>query len=209
VRRSGGSVRHFSRRIGLVAGLAATAGACVDVAPTTAAPALVSADVGTTEPNLAVLPNNLTVHAVKNRLIGLQGGEAQWELPLPDGDSVIAPLAVALNSVTYVRGAKGIYAALPEGRWLWSKPLESRSLVKSRATDSPVSLSDSSVALVVGNEIVRFDNAGAVRWRFPVPDGHVTGKIVASMDGSLIAATTAGLIAVNPDGNVAWRRASP
>jgi outer membrane protein assembly factor BamB len=167
---------------------------------------VVSAQVGTAEPNIAGLPNNLTVQAAKNRLIAIKDGDTLWELPLPDGDSVIAPLAVALNSVAYVRGAKGIYAALPEGRWLWSKPLESRSFMKSRATDSPVSLSDSCVALVVGNEIVRFDNAGTVRWRFPVPEGHVTGKLVASTDGSLIAATTAGLLSITVDGVVSWRR---
>ena len=207
MRRRGAPVRHFGERIGLAVGLAATTGACVDAAPTPAAPPLVSAEGAVTEPNLAVLPNNLTVQAVKHRLIGLQGGDAQWELILPDGDTVIAPLAIALNSVTYVRGAKGIYAALPEGRWLWSKPLGGRSLLKSRAADSPVSLSDSCVAVVVGNEIVRFDDSGAVRWRFLVQDGHITGKLVASMDGSLIAATTVGLVSVNPDGEVSWRRA--
>jgi outer membrane protein assembly factor BamB len=175
---------------------------------TTPAPPVVSAQVGAAEPNIAVLPNNLTVQAARNRLIAMKDGDTQWELPLPDGDSVIAPLAIALNSVTYARGAKGIYAALPEGRWLWSKPLESRSFMKSPAADSPVSLTDSCVALVVGNEIVRFDNAGTVRWRFPVPEGHVTGKLVAGMDGSLVAATTAGLLSITPDGAVGWRRAA-
>jgi hypothetical protein len=169
-------------------------------------PPVMSAQAGAAEPNIAVLPNNLTIQAAKNRLIAIKDGDTQWELPLPDGDSVIAPLAVALNSVTYARGAKGIYAALPEGRWLWSKPLGGRSFLKSRATDSPVSLSDSCVALVVGNEIVRFDNAGAERWRFRVPEGHVTGKLVATMDGSLIAATTASILSLTGDGAVGWRR---
>jgi hypothetical protein len=148
-----------------------------------------------------------TVHAHGGRLVALRSdGETAWELILPSFDTIVAPLAVALNSVTYVRGARALYAATPEGKWLWSKPLEARSFLKSRATDSPVALTDSSVALVINDDVVRFDLNGGIRWRVTLPDGHVLRRPTAGTDGTIILATTAGLVALTPDGQVGWRR---
>jgi len=177
---------------------------CID--PTQAA-APASSSGTSAEFNVAVLPNNTTIHAGTNRIIALRtDGEIVWELTLPDRDTIIAPVAVALNSVTYVRGTRALHAAKPDGKWLWSKALEGRSFTKSRAADSPVAMSDSTVAVVIGNDIVRFDHAGAVRWRISLPEGHVSARLAAGMDGSLVASTTAGIYSLSPDGQVTWRR---
>jgi outer membrane protein assembly factor BamB len=161
----------------------------------------------TGESELAVLPNNMTLLSAKNRIIAIRGdGDIAWELALPDGDTVIAPVAVGLNSVTYVRGAKAIHAALPEGKWLWSKPLEGQAAARSRAANTPVAMSDSTVALVVGDDLLRFDHDGAVRWRISLPEGKVLGRPAAGMDGSLLVHTSAGVYSVNPEGTVSWRR---
>jgi hypothetical protein len=178
--------------------------ACID--PSQAAPASRDAPVES-EPDVVVLLNNLTVDVTRDRLVALRSdGETAWELAVPNGDTIIAPAAVGLNSVTYVRSTTAIHAAVPDGAWLWSRPLEGRAYLKSRAADSPTTLSDSTVALVVGDDIVRFDHAGNVRWRTTLPEGHVSSRLAAGMDGSLIASTTAGLFAVGPEGNVVWRR---
>lgn len=195
--------RRFLHLLGVAAWLA-VGPACIDPSQA-AAPA--SSSATSAEANVAVLPNNTTIHAGTNRIIALRtDGEIVWELTLPDRDTIIAPVAVALNSMTYVRGTKAVYAAQADGKWLWSKALEDRSFAKSRAADSPVAMSDSTVALVIGNDVVRFDHTGAVRWRISLPEGHVSARLAAGMDGSLIASTTSGVYSVSPEGQVTWRR---
>lgn len=166
-----------------------------------------SASSAPAEVTLAVLPNNTTVQTVKDRVSAVSTtGELSWQLTLPEGDMAIAPAAVALNSVAYIRGAKAIHAVLPEGKWLWSRPLDGRSFSRTRASDSPVALSDSTVALVIGDDVVRFDHSGTVRWRVSLPDGHVISQPAAGMDGSLLVSTTTGLYSINPEGNISWKR---
>jgi dolichol-phosphate mannosyltransferase len=178
---------------------------CVD--PSKASPEPLPSVAPEVETDVAVLHNNTVVHGHKNKLVALRGnGETAWELSLPSGDAIIAPLAVGLNSVTYVRGAKGIHAALPDGKWLWSKPLEGRSFLKSKAADTPVALTDSSVALVINDDVVRFDVNGGILWRVSLPDGHVSRRPVAGTDGSLVVTTTVGLVVLSPDGRILWRR---
>lgn len=178
--------------------------ACAREAPPP--PATVEPARSSVETELAVLPNNMAIVSTKNRIIAIRNdGDVAWELTLPDGDTTIAPIAVALNSVAYVRGAKELHAALPEGKWLWSKPLEGQSSARSRGTNTPVAMSDSTVVLVVGDDLVRFDLNGNVKWRFTLPEGRVLGRPAAGMDGSLLVHTTAGLYSINPEGNVSWR----
>jgi hypothetical protein len=179
---------------------------CIDPTQAAAPPPASSAAAQPPEQNVVVLPNNTTVHAGRNRVVALREGEIAWELRVPDDDTIIAPLAVGLNSTTYVRGAKGIHAASPDGKWLWSKPLEGRSFARTRNTDGPVTLGDSTVALVVGDEVVRFEHDGTIRWRLNLPEGHVSSRLAAGMDGSLIASTTAGVYSIAPDGRIGWRR---
>jgi dolichol-phosphate mannosyltransferase len=177
---------------------------CVDA--THASPAPIVTVAPETETDIAVLHNNTAIHAHGGRLVALRDGDTAWELVLPNSDLIVAPLAVALNSVTYVRGARALHAAGPDGKWLWSKPLEGRSFLKSRAADSPVALTDSSVALVINDDVVRFDLDGGIRWRVTLPDGHVVRRPAAGTDGSIILATTVGLVAVSAEGEIAWRR---
>jgi len=153
------------------------------------------------------MPNNLMVVSTKNRVtaIGTEG-ELAWELTLPDGDSAIAPASVAMNSVTYIRGRRELHAILPEGKCLWSKPLDGEAYSGTRATNAPIAMSDSTVAVIVGDDVIRYDYEGKVRWRVTIPDGHVVGRPVAGMDGSVRLPTSSGVYSVNPDGNVSWRR---
>lgn len=159
------------------------------------------------ESELAVLPNNVAILSTKNRIVAIRGdGDVAWELVVPEGDAVIAPVAVGLNSVAYVRGTKAIHAAGADGKWLWSKPLEGQSSARSRSTNTPIAMSDSTVALVVGDDVLRFDHNGAVRWRVSIPEGKIVGRPAAGMDGSLLVYTTAGVYSINPEGAVSWRR---
>ncbi|HWP04168.1 MAG TPA: hypothetical protein VNN72_00440, partial [Polyangiaceae bacterium] len=136
------------------------------------------------ESELAVLPNNVAILSSKGRITAIGGdGNIVWELALPDGDAAIAPVAVGLNSVAYVRGTKAIHAVRPEGKWLWSKPLDGQSSGRSRATNTPVAMSDSTVALIVGDDVLRFDHEGALRWRLSIPEGKIVGRPAAGMDG--------------------------
>jgi outer membrane protein assembly factor BamB len=157
-------------------------------------PAPPAASAAPAEVTIVVMPNNTTVQTVKDRLSAVTtNGELAWQLTIPEGDTAIAPAAVAMNSVAYVRGGKAIHAATPEGKWLWSRPLDGRSFARTRAADSPVAMSDSTVALVIGDDVLRFDHTGSVRWRVTLPDGHVIAPPAAGMDGSLVVYTTAGL----------------
>jgi hypothetical protein len=170
-------------------------------------PAPPVASAAPAEVTIVVMPNNTTVQTVKDRLSAVTtNGELAWQLTIPEGDTAIAPAAVAMNSVAYVRGGKAIHAATPEGKWLWSRPLDGRSFARTRAADSPVAMSDSTVALVIGDDVLRFDHTGSVRWRVTLPDGHVIAPPAAGMDGSLVVSTTAGLYSINPEGNIAWKR---
>jgi outer membrane protein assembly factor BamB len=206
--------RGWLRGVLVYTGLAATLQSCGRDAPPAPAHAAQPAPVAEAaaasavpETDLAVLPNNTVIYCSRGKLVALrEGGEVAWELAFPQGDSALAAPAVALNSLAYVRGNKFVHAAAPDGKWLWSHPIEGRSFKKSRVTDAPVALSDSSVAIVVGDDIVCLDLKGAVRWRVAVPEGHVNNRLVGGMDGSVLVSTTAGVYSINPEGKVAWRR---
>jgi hypothetical protein len=187
-------------------GLLCWIGACSPDHPTPPAAAPPPSS-GPVEPDLVVLPNNMVLHCARSKITAVRReGEVAWEITLPYGDALVAQPAVALNSVAYFRGSKGIYAATPDGKWAWSKPLENRSANKSRGSDAPVSFPDSTVAVTVGDDIVRFDDQGVVRWRLSLPEGHVNARMSAGMDGALFIPTTVGIYCVSPDGNVVWRR---
>jgi outer membrane protein assembly factor BamB len=187
--------------------LSALVVACAPTAAPSPAP-VVSAAHPLMEAEVVVLPNNVALQCAKSKVTAVRReGDVAWELILPYGDALIAPVAVALNSIAYLRGNKGLYAATPDGKWAWSKPLEARSAAKSMSADAPVTFPDSTVAVAVGDDIVRFDDKGAVRWRLSLPEGHINGRMSAGMDGALFVATSAGLYCISPEGNVAWRRA--
>jgi outer membrane protein assembly factor BamB len=155
---------------------------------------------------LVVLPNNTALYSRKDRVVAVRReGDVVWEAVLPSNDSIVAQPAVALNSVAYVRGAKAIHALSPEGKWLWSKPIDGAAALPAHAS-VPVAFPDSTVAIVVGNEIVKLDETGALRWRASLPEGTVATAPRAGMDGALFVPTTAGLYCLSPDGSISWRR---
>jgi hypothetical protein len=204
-RSSSVEIQGYMPRVALMFALLCPLAGCPQASSEPTAPPA-SSGTQASEIDIAVLPNNTTIHSSRTKVSAVgSDGAISWQLALPDGDMVIAPVAVALNSVAYVRGSKAIHAMLPDGKWLWSKPLDGRSFAKTRAADSPVATSDSTVALVVGDDVLRFDHTGAVRFRVSVPEGHVTGRPIAGMDGSLLVPTTSGLYSITPDGNFAWR----
>jgi hypothetical protein len=154
-----------------------------------------------------VLPNNIAIHCSEKKLVALQaGGDILWELPFPDGDTLAAPAAAAASSVVYARGKRALHAASPDGKWLWSIPLDGPPISGAAASSAPIAMSDSSAVLLVGNEVVRLDNAGAVRWRVKLPDGTVTSRLSPAMDGSVLVPTTAGLYSISGAGSIAWKR---
>jgi len=159
--------------------------------------------------DLVVLPNNTAVYALKHRLVAIRReGDILWEAQLPSQqESIIAPVAVALNSSSYVRSSSSLYAVAPDGKWAWSKHLEAQAHEKTPDANAPVTLPDSTVAVAVADDIVRYDEKGTVMWRATLPDGHLVARMRAGMDGALFAPTTAGLYCLSPDGNVSWVRA--
>ena len=176
--------------------------------PVPSAPAASASAPVAIETDLVVLPNNTAIQSGRTKIVAVRReGEIAWELAVPLGDTIVAPIAAGLNSIAYVRGSKGVYAATPDGKWAWSKPLDNRSFGKTRSTDMPVTFPDSTVAVVVIDDILRLDDQGVVKWRFTLPEGHVTGRLTAAMDGALLVPTTVGVYCLTPDGNIAWRRA--
>jgi outer membrane protein assembly factor BamB len=159
------------------------------------------------EAEIAVLPSNTVLHSGKNKISAFRGdGELAWELSLPNEDSIVARVATGLNSAAYVRGNKGLYAAGPDGKWLWTAPLPPERGSRSRGMSAPVALSDSTVALLVGDEVVSYDHQGKVKWKLTIPEGRLAGALAAGMDGSLLVPTTLGIYSINPSGTVSWRR---
>jgi outer membrane protein assembly factor BamB len=159
------------------------------------------------ERDLVVLPNNTALYARREHLVAVRReGEVLWEANLPSGDIIVAPLATALNSSAFVRGAKALHAISPEGKWLWSKQLEGQAFGKRPATNAPTAFPDSTVAVAVGDDILRFDEKGVLRWRVSLPEGHLVARMRAGMDGAVFVPTTAGLYCLAPDGNVSWVR---
>jgi hypothetical protein len=157
--------------------------------------------------DLVVLPNNTSVRCSAGRVVALKAtGEIAWELALPDGDTLAAPAAAAGSSVLYVRGRKALYAAAPDGKWLWSKDLEAPAPGTKGDAAGPVAMTDSTAVVLSGRELVRLDAKGAQRWKVTLPEGSVTTRLAAAMDGSLIVSTSAGVYGVRPDGSIAWRR---
>ncbi len=159
--------------------------------------------------DLVVLPNNTAIYALKHRLVAVRReGDVLWEASLPSQqESVIAPIAVALNSSAYVRSSSALYAIAPNGKWVWSKHLDAQAHEKTPEVNAPVTLPDSTVAVAVGDDIVHYDEKGVAIWRTTLPDGHLVARMRAGMDGALFAPTTAGLYCISPDGNVSWVRA--
>jgi hypothetical protein len=159
------------------------------------------------EPVVAVLPNNLALHGNGDRITAYgREGDVAWELVLPYRDRIIAPIAVALNSMAYVRGMKMVHAATADGKWAWSKPLDGPAFMATSATNAPVASPDSTVAMVVADDVVRFGHDGVVRWRMRLPEGHVTATLSPAMDGALYVHTNAALFCITPEGKIAWKR---
>jgi outer membrane protein assembly factor BamB len=158
-------------------------------------------------PDLVVLPNNTALYTRKDRLLALRReGDIMWEAVLPANDTIAALPAVGLNSVAYVRGVKALHALLPDGKWAWSKPLDGLPQAATPATSAPVTFPDSTVAVVVGSEVIRFDENGAVRWKVSIPEGNIATSLRAGMDGALFVPTSAGLYCLSPEGSISWRR---
>ncbi len=158
--------------------------------------------------DLVVLPNNTAIYARHDRLVAVRReGDILWEAKVPADDQIIAPVAVALNSTAYVRGSKALHAISPQGKWLWSKALDGSAFTKTPSVNAPVTFPDSTVAVAVGDDLVRLDDKGVVRWHSTLPEGHVTASLRAGMDGALFVPTSSGLYCISPDGNVSWVRA--
>jgi hypothetical protein len=157
--------------------------------------------------DVTVLPNNMIVHGNGTKVVALRAdGEVAWELSLPAGETVAAPVTAAASSMVFVRGTKAIHAASPDGKWLWSKPLTGTSNSGNRAANAPVAMSDSTAVLLDGVEVVRLDDKGGIRWRLTLPEGTPTSRLTGTMDGSVVVPTTAGVYWVSPDGSISWRR---
>lgn len=158
--------------------------------------------------DLVVLPNNTAVVARGDRLVAVRReGDVLWEAVLPASDVIVAPSAVALNSTAFVRSRKALQAVSSAGKWLWSKPLEGPAFANTPAVNAPAAFPDSTVAIAVADDIIRFDDKGVVRWRVSIPEGHLAAPLRAAMDGALFVPTTVGLYCLSPDGNVSWMRA--
>lgn len=156
--------------------------------------------------DLIVLPNNVAVHCKGSKVVALDSSsQVIWETTLP-GDVIIAPMAAGMNSVTYIRGKRALHAVLPGGKLAWSTVLNGQPS-GIRELDAPVALTDSTPALVVGNEVLRFDHAGAIRWRLGIPDGKPSSRLSPTMAGFLLIPSTAGIYLITPEGTVAWRHA--
>jgi hypothetical protein len=181
--------------------------ACARDNETAAAPA--AAPAAAVDVEVTVLPSNLVLHSRRDKLIAIRSvGEIAWELALPNQDVIAARVAAGLNSSAYVRGQKGLYAATPDGKWQWTAALPLERTQRSRAANAPVALSDSTVALVVGDEIVSYDHQGTARWRLKLPEGRASGPLTAGMDGSVLVPTPVGIYSINPAGAISWRRAA-
>jgi hypothetical protein len=200
----------------VLSGVALAAAACNQTSPPVAAassqPAVIAvprAGEGSVAPpsDVVVLPNNTAIHCSEKKLVALHAdGEVAWELPFPDGDTLAAPAAAAASSVVYVRGKRALHAASPAGKWLWSTPLEGPAISGAIAPNAPIAMGDSTAVLLVGKEVVRLDDAGAVRWRVKLPEGTVTSRLSAAMDGSVLVPTSAGLYSITATGSIAWKR---
>ena len=158
--------------------------------------------------DLVVLPNNTAVVARGDRLVAVRReGDVLWEAVLPASDVIVAPTAVALNSTAFVRSNKALHAVSSAGKWLWSKSLDGPAFANTPSVNAPTAFPDSTVAVAVADDIIRFDDKGVVRWRVSIPEGHVSAPLRAAMDGALFVPTTVGLYCLSPDGNVSWMRA--
>jgi len=157
---------------------------------------------------LAVLPNNTAIYGRGERVVAVRReGEILWEGAIPSGDALIAPIAVALNSTAYLRGKKALHLVGSDGKWLWSRPLDGEAAGKNPEVNAPTTFPDSTAAVVVGDDILRFDSKGVVLWRFSLPEGHVVAHPRAGMDGALFVQSSAGMYCLSPEGNVSWMRA--
>lgn len=167
------------------------------------------ADSGpTNERDLAVLPNNTAIYGRGAHVVAVRReGEILWESTIPSGDSLIAPIAVALNSTAYVRGKKALHVISSDGKWLWSRPLEGQAAGNTAEVNAPATFPDSTAAVAVGDDVIHFDSKGAVLWRVSLPEGHVVARLRAGMDGALFVQSSAGMYCLSPDGNVSWMRA--
>jgi outer membrane protein assembly factor BamB len=185
----------MSRLLAVLA-CAASFGCRTSEAPASQAPDMVS---------IVVLPNSVAIQASKQTVHAVgPDGTQRWKMPIPDGDKVAAPLTGALNSTVYVRGERGLYAASPEGKWLWKRDLAGKG--PAGPIYGPIALPDSSVAVLVGaRQLLGFEHDGTPRWDVQLPEGDVTAAPATAANGHVLVATTAGIYSISPGGEIVWR----
>jgi len=159
-------------------------------------------------PGVAVLPNSLVVVAKGTTLHAVDAeGNPKWEVPLPDRSAVIAEPAAAPNSTVYVRTASGLHAVSCEGKLLWTHKLPAPDPALSALARAPLSLADSSVALLDSPTSLRAVNAdGSLRWRVDTPKAEPTQRLVGDPGSRILVTSESGLFAVGSNGQVIWTK---
>jgi hypothetical protein len=153
---------------------------------------------------LVTLPNSVVVVADAHRVMAFTPeGKPGWVFDLPAEDQVAAPPVAALNSTTYVRGAKALYAIGADGKQIWeAKHADGAAVVKGL-----VPLGDSTVAATAGdNSLVGYTAEGQTRWTFTLPDGDRLQAAPAIGANSLVYLRGGKrLYAVDSQGNLSWQ----
>jgi hypothetical protein len=157
---------------------------------------------------MVALPSSLIVVAGRTQVIAVgPAGNPVWTYTLPNSDTVVSPPVAALNSATYIRGDKAIYALNAGGKELWqAKHEDPEGKVKGL-----IALTDSTVAATKGDtQLINYSGSGQPRWTFSVPNGdRITGPISVAASGLLFLRGAQKLYAVDPGGNLSWEADLP
>lgn len=154
--------------------------------------------------SLTALPSSVLVAALNNQVVAYgPDGKQGWAFNLPNGDTVAAPPAAAMSSVTYVRGAQGLYAIAPDGKLLW----QAAHTHGGDAVKGLTPLADSTVAMTAGDSsLVGYNAQGQVKWTFTLPDGDkLTEPPVLAASSLVYVRSAKKLYAVDSQGNLSWQ----
>jgi hypothetical protein len=162
---------------------------------------------GTSGSYLTVLPDSRCIYARQSTLRAVTpDGELSWKWRLKDGPVIAAP-AGAPDSTIFVRTGKALHAFSNRGKPLWTHPGVACPSGVTPDILAPVTMADSSVAVVTAYDEVRsFNPDGSKRWSADIPEGRIVSPLMPIPNGNLVVLTTAGAVAISPNGGLNWTK---
>jgi hypothetical protein len=139
------------------------------------------------------------------RVSAIELGTLRWATDIANCGGLME-VAIADDSVAYVRTAKELVSLDPQGHERWRARCEEE---VPRTSAAPTTMPDSRAVLVTGiRTVTAYQVDGKPAWHFPIPANEmIVGPPTGMRTEGVAVVTSQAAYALGPDGEVRWRAA--